>query len=479
MLTEINGIHQYIAYYYSIDYYLDFDIFSTSALMVAAVKVIGSRSAGETKERKNKMNKLITGLFSAALIANAAFADGGAPAPSAKDLSKAVEKINYVEADTAGVKLSGYVDVGYTYNFYNGYNLFRNGTDLAPKGDFNVNAVKLTLAKDLGGKNTWDAGFRVDAMVGEDAGGSASSLFLQQAYVTANAPLSSGVVVKAGKFIGWLGYEAPDRPANLNITYGDIAAFIPTYFTGVSAEYKLNDIVDFGLAVANGSNLDSNTGSGFIADHDATGDGYGIMAKVNFTVPGGNANWQHALYYSWDARGEDFLAGKSLPGDISSALAGAGFGGPLTVQKDNFVVYDGIINWVPKFTNGKLLLGVNYDIIYANLGSNYGVELGNVTMFGGAGYAKYQFNDIFSLAARVSYLHLYNNYLHYVGLSNSDDLWSATLTAGFNVAENLVIRAEYRFDLGNNRVLDYNIGSATLQSHDSGHTVAIEAVYTF
>ena len=63
------------------------------------------------------MKKMIAGLFGAALLSGVAFADVGAPTPSAKDLSKMVEKVNYVETDVAGVRLNGYVDVGYIYNF--------------------------------------------------------------------------------------------------------------------------------------------------------------------------------------------------------------------------------------------------------------------------------------------------------------------------------------------------------------------------
>ncbi|MDR0534676.1 MAG: porin [Verrucomicrobiales bacterium] len=421
------------------------------------------------------MNKWITGLFATALISGSAFADTGAPTPSAKDLSKAVEKVNYVETDVTGVKLSGYVDVGYTYNFYNGYNLFRNGTDVNPKGDFNVNAVKLTLEKQLSDKNEWNAGFRVDGMLGEDVDNSSSSIYLEQAYVTFNAPVGNGIVFKAGKFVSWLGYEVTERPANLNITHSDIYAFIPNNFTGVSAEYKLNNIVDFGLAVVNGSNLDSNTGSNpnFTGLLDSSSnDGYGIMAKVNFTVPGGNANWQHSLYYSWDARGEDFLAGKTLPSQLSPYSSLISSIGPITLQKQNYVVYDGVLNWTPKFANSKLLLGANYDIIYSDLALQNAIGVGSATLFGGAGYAKYQFNDIFSLAGRASYLHM-------TAAGLSDDLWSLTLTAGFNVAENLVIRTEYRFDLGNNRIVNIDSGLGGISTHDSGHTVAVEAVYTF
>ncbi|MDR1190770.1 MAG: porin [Verrucomicrobiales bacterium] len=406
------------------------------------------------------MNKLIAGLFGAALMTGAAFADAGAPTPSAKDLSKAVEKVNYVETDVAGVRLNGYVDVGYLYNFYVGDNLLRHGSDAASGGNFNLNVVKLTVDKPLSNKNEWSAGFRADLMFGQDAGhfndawlpGSASEFFLEQGYITARAPIGNGLDIKAGKFAAWLGYEATDRPANLNITYGDIYGLLPATLTGVAVEYPINNSFSVGLAVGNGANLDFNDGTvlnGSVDHHD----GYGIMAKLDYTVPGGNASWNNNVYYSWDAAGER---------DYSFTLLGDSFWS--TQSKNSLVIYDGVLNWVPKFTNGKLLLGANYD-----LGNWAGVDH-STTFAAGALYAKYQFTDVFSLAGRGTYVHAN----HATGAGESVDLWSVTLTAGFNVVENLVIRAEYRFDLGNDRIQD---GPTIL--HDSGHTVAVQAVYTF
>ncbi|MDR0534674.1 MAG: porin [Verrucomicrobiales bacterium] len=398
------------------------------------------------------MSKWIIGLFSVVLASGAAHADVAAPAPSAKDLTKAVEKVNYVETDLTGVKLGGYVDAGYTYNFYNGANKNRSMNDNQNFGDFNVNQIKLTLQKDLSDKNEWQAGFRADLFLGEDfafangSEGSSSDFFLKQAYVTFRAPVGNGLDFKVGKFASWIGYEMTDRPGNLNITWSDLFYLTPGDFTGVSAEYRFNDIVDGGLAVVNGMCLDSNP-----AGLGAENDGYGVMAKLNFKVPGGNANWQHTIYYSWDSANE-FLYNDQRdnyrPGFSSSG---------------NEAMYDGIMNWVPKFANGKLLLGATYD-----LGAIDGLRDQEGFTFAGTGlYAKYQFTDLFSLAGRGTYVHTTDEL--------ASDLWSITLTAGFNVAENLTIRTEYRFDLGDDRIMDYSNGI----THNSGHTAAVEVVYAF
>ncbi len=394
------------------------------------------------------MNKWIASLFAMALVAGVARADVGAPAPSAKDLEKVVEEVNYVETAKAGVVLSGYVDVGYIYNF-NGTNggTRRGGNDSRAKGDFNVNAVKLTLEKPLTDANEFQAGFRVDLMTGEDVTGTnggfggavpgdGNSILVEQAYVAIRAPYGNGIDIKAGKFVTWLGYEVIERPANLNITYGNLFFnAIPLYHTGVSAEYAFNDIVDGGIAVTNGFNNDS---SNF--DIGNSEDGYSVMAKLNITNEGGNANFYNAIYY------------------------GFGNGSIGATNKDAFV-WDSWGNWAPTAFDDKLLLGFNVDL------GTYD----NQTWWGAALYAKYQFTDIFSLAGRADYLHgdnesgSFNVPGNNQGGFGNTDTWSYTLTAGFDLLENLLVRAEYRVDMDN----DFAIGSDLL------HTVALQAVYTF
>ncbi|MGF1677627.1 MAG: outer membrane beta-barrel protein [Candidatus Methylacidiphilales bacterium] len=404
------------------------------------------------------MNKWIAGLFATVLVAGIARADVGAPAPSAKDLEKVVEAVNYVETAKSGIVLSGYVDVGYVYNFSGALRgagdakQLRAPSDQTPKGDFSVNAVKITLEKPLTDANEFQAGFRVDLMTGEDASntlggsnslgvaGESNGLLLEQAYVAVRAPLGNGLDIKAGKFVTWLGYEVIERPANLNITYGNLFQnAIPLYHTGISAEYAFNDIVDAGIAVVNGFNNDT-TPAGAGRDED----GYGIMAKINFTNPGQNANWFHALYY--------------------------GFGNNNTGADDEqTLIYDTWGNWAPTAFNDKLLLGINANIGHADTGS---ATQDTATWWGVALYAKYQFTDIFSLAGRADYLHsdeeLGSGFNTFTGSANgSHDQWSYTLTAGFDLLENLLVRAEYRVDV------------AETGGSDSSHTVALQAVYTF
>ena len=97
------------------------------------------------------MNKQINAILATAWVAFVAtcMADS-APEASAKDTKKMVQN-NFVETAQKGIKLSGYVDAGYSYNFTGSGNQSnvqgRFGSDTAQRGDFNLYAVKLALEK--------------------------------------------------------------------------------------------------------------------------------------------------------------------------------------------------------------------------------------------------------------------------------------------------------------------------------------------
>ena len=93
-------------------------------------------------------------------------------AASAQDTKKIVQN-NFVETAQKGIKLSGYVDAGYSYNFTGSGNqsmvATRYATDTAQRGDFNLYAFKLALEKAMTSETKAQAGFRADVMIGEDA----------------------------------------------------------------------------------------------------------------------------------------------------------------------------------------------------------------------------------------------------------------------------------------------------------------------
>jgi hypothetical protein len=427
------------------------------------------------------MIKNITALLGVlAAVASLSLADS-APEASAQDTKKMVQN-NFVETAQKGIKLSGYVDAGYSYNFTGAANgtsdvTGRFGSDTAAKGDFNLYAVKIALEKALTSENKAQAGFRTDVMIGEDANylinrnviyglengqQDSNALFLEQAYVSIRAPVGNGWDFKVGKFVSILGYEVIERPANMNTTYGLLWNRMPLYYTGVLSSYKFDDYLDAKLGVVNGSNTDNNTTTGL------AGDGCAVLAALNVTAPGGNANWSNNFQYSSnsDNNTADTFGG-FLNTNPSADLTG-NTGAAYTF------IYNSWGNWAPKFAKDKLLFAFN-TLLMTTGGSGGGFDgSANSTNYGVGAYAKYQFNDWFNLSSRGEYLGV-NNVLGDI------NLWEYTLTAGFNVIDNLLIRAEYRLDWGVNSVNNIATGVSNNVTSSSGpaHYAGAEVVYSF
>jgi len=442
------------------------------------------------------MIKNITAILGVlAAVTSLSLADS-APEASAQDTKKMVQN-NFVETAQKGIKLSGYVDAGYSYNFTGASAgtsdvTGRFGSDTAAKGDFNLYAVKIALEKALTSENKAQAGFRTDVMIGEDANylinrgttnnitndqQNSNSLFLEQAYVSIRAPVGNGWDFKVGKFVSILGYEVIERPANMNVTYGLLWQQMPLYYTGVLSSYKFDDYLDAKLGVVNGSQTDNNTTT------SGGGDGCAVLAALNVTAPGGNANWSNNFQYSSNNDNQSYQG--TTASSTSTAEANNSSGTGYTF------IYNSWGNWAPKFADDKLLFAFNA-LLGTESTNNGNPSQPGTTWFGAGAYAKYQFNDWFSLCSRGEYLggnnpeKLVNTTPGGIAGNSGLSLWEYTLTAGFNVIDNLLIRAEYRLDWGNNSVNNIETGStsktsATGANTSSGpaHYAGAEVVYSF
>jgi hypothetical protein len=336
---------------------------------------------------------------------------------------------------------------------------------------------------------------------------------LEQAYVSIRAPVGNGWDFKAGKFVSILGYEVIERPANMNTTYGILFNQMPLYYTGLLSSYKFDDYIDAKLGVVNGSNSDNNT-----TLNPNVGDGVAVLAALNITAPGGNANWSNNFQYSTGA--DNNTATGTLDSTIPTNTGGtATFNGtPVgTVTQSAYnIIYNSWGNWVPKFADGKLLFAVqgllgitngDFSVNGATVTSGPFTVSGDgsynlaCTYYGAGAYAKYQFNDWFYLASRGEYLGSNNSAkfgsqgtgtttpggsINGVGPLSSghqtgSNWWEYTITAGFNVIDNMLIRAEYRLDWGSNIQSPQN-GYVLPGGDNSGgpcHYAGAEVVYSF
>jgi hypothetical protein len=425
----------------------------------------------------------------------AAAAQEAAPNDAAKeDLKKTIEDQGiYLKTSQPGIVLSGYVDAGYTYGFQGGNTAVpdRKTVDEKPGSNFGLNALKLALEKPLPTTNDYAAGFRVDLIYGQDAsiidgsgntapsdGGfpNSSDFFLEQAFVQFNVPVGNGLKLEVGKFVSPLGYEVVERPSNMNISYGNLFTDItPTDHTGVLASYKFNSTVDMKAGLVDGINTSTATSYG------SSTDGVGLLATVNLTSAGGNANLQNGLYLGLNPNANSAVATANL-GDPNN-------GAPYALSRRALWVYDVWGQWKPKAAADKLTLAAEGDLgSYAT--SDIATGQDNATTWAGAGlYAKYEFTKIFSLASRVDWIHS-DDGQKFANISTqfpngSQDLYSATLTAEIHAWENMLLRGEYRLDWGQ-AATDLSPGtnvptftSTSASGSGPAQMIDLEVVYSF
>jgi hypothetical protein len=206
--------------------------------------------------------------------------------------------------------ISGFVTASYFYDT-------RTPKDNVPDGylwnqrhnSFSINKVKLTIASPAVERSgsDWDAGYRASLIFGENAnavntGGELQGLeALREAYVEINAPLGTGLNIKAGQLISLLNYESGDGgAANANFSQG-----YQWYYTGngpsagVQLGYTFTDWMDLKVRVQNGmyaGAVDGNNGKTAMASLGLKPDsktwinliGFGGDESSSQTVKGGS-----------------------------------------------------------------------------------------------------------------------------------------------------------------------------------------------
>ncbi len=135
-----------------------------------------------------------------------------------------------------------------------------------------LNQLDLAFSRAIVDPSKWDVGFMVEAFYGRDAvythsngildsvnknGGDSpdDDLDLEQAYLTFNIPIGSGLLITAGKFATLLGNETINPTTNAFYTHSYIFSYgIPFTQTGLTAAYKLCDSLSATAGITRGWN---------------------------------------------------------------------------------------------------------------------------------------------------------------------------------------------------------------------------------
>ncbi|QSR83834.1 outer membrane beta-barrel protein [Methylacidimicrobium sp. B4] len=542
--------------------------------------------------RRCKVQRFRNGVFTATIVA-ALFLVGAVPQPlfgatgggsegeldltaspgtgdeaEAQHLQQLLEQQGMaVSTPSPGVKLGGYVDSAFEMNFINapsfnqvprfvaptpgggsrlarGYPLLpmRLADDGIPGGGFNLNQLKLWAEKGLTTENRWDAGFRMDLMLAQDAAlgvpdflsgtGSANStglgfntseVFLEQAYVQFQIPIGDRKLeVHVGKFAAPIGLEVLERPANFNMTYGLFFNNVePFVLVGTQFLFRVDDCWAIRGGVTDGG---FNTGRGgypffgMVNNSINSLSSFLLTFNVDYTSPDKSFLSTYGMLYgphgtnppgfgtSPGMVGNTFYPGAYAAGDIVSGP----YNSPGTYMELNDY---GI--WTPPFVYRKRLqfayelIGGFYNNAVAPAGITglgpatetalgifplfpYAAGYGGPTNWLGAGlYQIYRFNPLVSLILREQWLQAsWNSYLE--GMIAPTNIYSTTVTLRFDLADNFMVRTEYRMDWGNNMMnyyapadgippADVGLAGNGLVGSSSGpfFFAGLEAVFTF
>ena len=159
--------------------------------------------------------------------------------------------------------ISGFVTASYFFNTSAPDDRLSNGYLWNTRDNqFSLNKAKITLASPAVERSgdKWDAGYRTSLILGDDAwavntGGENQGFeILREAFVELNAPIGTGVNIKAGQLISLLNYESGDGgAANNNFSQG-----YQWYYTGngpaagVQLGYTFTDWMSVNVRMQNG-----------------------------------------------------------------------------------------------------------------------------------------------------------------------------------------------------------------------------------
>jgi hypothetical protein len=453
-----------------------------------------------------------------------------------RELEEKLKDVGYTGVKGSGIKLSGYVDTSYMVNIrgQNGSSpvpgagtgasgstsgTYSNGRVFDTQQDeFTLHAVKLTLEKDKDDSD-FPAGFRADMIYGADAnilnnrgiaaGAFApgtlgtpgnepyrdnvqddSDFFLEQAYINLGVPLGDGIDVKIGKMVTLVGYEVIESPANANFSRSFAFGLAPFTQTGVTFGYNINEYITATMGLINGVDNSDN-----------------LLANG-----GGNSNTEFSGVYRVDVKSPDWswgtfnlgvsgLFGNDSTVDATSASPGASG----TNSADNgtdIVITDVAGTWAR--VGGHEPLSLGFEVLMRDMQRRTFLAAGNAreddqddTTY--ALYAKYQVNDWFYLAGRGEYwwaddrsaaaAGIYNRGNGGgvgIGTANGDhiSIWSGTLTAGFNVWKDTLVRLEWRHDEVAGHEDGFINGQSVLtggnpQIRQGQDTIAVNVAYSF
>jgi len=379
---------------------------------------------------------------------------------------QAEEAQHQVLTALSSTTLSGYVDTSAIWKpgtDHGGSRLPGHVFDGADRMDgFNLHAVKLTLEKPLD-EGQWSAGYKADLVFGPDAnyyqttlnggGLNTGDFAVKQGYVALRAPVGNGLDLKVGVFDTIIGYEVFESGSNPNFSRSYGYSLEPTHHTGVLASYHVTDWLSIAGGVANTA-YGSINGRAMRGSNPAAESIKAYMGSLTLTLPDSTGPLAGSVVYLGLVNG--LSSGSSTTMEkTSSYYAGATFKTPVT----------------------GMSVGAAFD--YRSDGVAILQENHAYTV---AGYLTYAFTEKLRLNDRIDYANgdqgtFYAHPEAGVGVGGGrEHLLSNALTLDYSLWDNVITRAEFRWDHSLN-------GDRPLGGHDNpmknAYILAANVIYKF
>jgi len=346
---------------------------------------------------------------------------------------------------------------------------------------FNLDVVQLSLESPLD-ESDWAAGYKVDLLFGPDAGAyDASGFGIRQAYVNTRVPVGNGLDLKLGVFDAIIGYEGFSNRDNPNYSRNMAYGLQPFNHTGILAGYQVNDNIGLQFGAANTSRNIVNDRNRSLLDPQENNGDVAWMGSISLTAPDELGPLAGATLYAGVLKGQMGQRSVDMEGILNSGLSLdslvndpsqlAGFIGPDPVDQVNY--YIGAT--LPTPIEG-LALGAAYD----HIEDVSGVSGSDADLF--ALYASYQATDKMSLHGRVEWLDgdhgvLINSQKYDAATDQQvavdDEMLSLTATIQYDLWENVLTRAEVRWDQ------QTGDGEDLFGGDDDILTFTLNAIYSF
>jgi hypothetical protein len=340
---------------------------------------------------------------------------------------------------------------------------------MQPTDGFNLDNVDITISKPLD-EGEWSAGYTVELWTGPAAnqlgnnirGGSlaGNDLAVKQANVKLNAPIGNGLVLTMGVFDAIIGYEVANVGDNPNYTRNYAYSYEPFQHTGVLASYQLCESVSASVGMANEQATQLNSRGG----------GYTYMAAMTVTAPealgplagasitAGVVDGSAAAGSVVASRGEQMIyVGGSIPTPIENLSLGFAWDHfNIDGAKDN----DAIAGYVGYKVSEKMTLNTRLEYM----------DQGAPGLIGNGASAT--FNPAATAAANAAAAAAANATGQYLG---------TTVTLGYALWENVLTRAEWRYDkdLNGDKFLGTGNSLPRPGARNNNHLFALNVVYQF